>query len=118
MNTTSATEPAASAPGAPAPPPVTYADEARVLAFIAAHNLGDWVEQAVRFAWDAFPGAKGMTLEMFGAPGECGEHPFLDVATGTGVGESLRQDRDFVERWIAATPPRVTDLMGVSIDLR
>ena len=54
MNTTSATGPAARVPDAPPHPPVTYADEARVAAFVAAHKLGDWVELAIRLARESF----------------------------------------------------------------
>lgn len=118
MNTTSATEPVGWVPDAPPHPPVTRVDEARVAAFVAAHKLEDWVEAAVRLARDAFPQATRITLSMFGAPGEYGEALDIDVATSVGVDESLRQDRDFGGRWLAVTPPWVTDLLGISLDLR
>ena len=111
MNTTSATEPAAPAPGAP---PVSYADEPRIVAFLTAHDLDGWVDAAVRLAWDAFPGAKGIELRMFGEPGEYGERLILDVALAVDRAEGRRQYDEFVRRWIDATPPRATDLMGIS----
>jgi hypothetical protein len=68
MNTTSPAGVKGWIPDASVQPPVTRVDEARVSAFIAAHKLEPWVEAAVRLARDAFPGAKRITLEMFGAP--------------------------------------------------
>lgn len=96
---------------------VTYIDEPRVAGFVEAHRLGGYVDAAVALARKCFPKAKGFALEMFGEPGEYGERLYLDVAVG-GVDESLRQRREFVKQWIAATPPWVTDLMGLSTDLR
>src|SRR4051794_23059703 len=81
MNTTSATGVAGWVPDVSAQPPVTRVDEARVAAFIATHKLEEWVDAAIRLARDAFPGAKRITLEMFGAPGEYGERLFVDVVT-------------------------------------
>lgn len=97
---------------------VTYIDEPRVAGFVAAHRLGDYVDAAVRLARQCFPKAKGFALEMFGEPGEYGERLFVDVTTGAGVDESIRQYHDFIKRWVASTPPWVTDLMGLSTDLR
>lgn len=112
MNTTSTTGPAARVPDVPA---VTYADEERVAAFVAVHNLGDWVDLSVRLARDAFPGAKGIVLLMSGEPGEYGERVRLEVATAAEHEERMRQYNDFIARWIDATPPWVTDLMGISL---
>lgn len=97
---------------------VAYIDEPRVAGFVAAHRLGEYVDAAVALARKCFPKAKGFALEMFGAPGEYGERLFIEVAVGVGVDESIRQQHDFVKRWIAVTPPWVTDLMGISTDLR
>lgn len=97
---------------------LTYIDEPRVAGFIEAHRLGEYVDAAVALARQCFPKAKGLVLEMFGAPGEYGERLFIEVAVGVGVDESLRQRREFVTHWIASTPPWVTDLMGLSTDLR
>ena len=119
MSTTSATEPAAWVPGAPPHPPVTYADETRVAAFVAAHKLDDWVGAAIRLARDAFPDAKRVTLSMVGAPDdeEYGERLILDIAPGVGADQRERQYRDYVRRWIDATPPWVTDRMGIALTL-
>ena len=117
MYTTSATEPVGWVPDAPPHPPVTRVDEARVAAFVAAHKLEDWVEAAVRLARDAFPRAKRIALEMFGAPGEYGERLILDVTPGVDPDAQERQYRDFVRRWIDATPPWVTDQMGIRLTL-
>jgi hypothetical protein len=114
MNTTSATGVAGWIPDASAQPPVTRVDEARVAAFIAAHKLEPWVDAAIRLARDAFPDAKRIALEMFGAPGEYGESLFVDVITNAGGDTLIRQYDDYVKRWIAATPPWVTDLLGIS----
>ena len=114
MNTTSATGVAGWIPDASAQPPVTRVDEARVSAFIAAHKLEPWVDAAVRLARDAFPDAKRITLEMFGAPGEYGESLSVAVIIEAGTDELLRRHHDFVKRWMGATPPWVADLMGIS----
>jgi hypothetical protein len=117
MNTTSANEALGWTPAAASSPPVTRVDEQRVAAFVAAHKLEEWVEAAVRLAREAFPRAKRITLAMFGEPGEYGERLFVEVATGADVDESLRQYHDCVRRWIDATPPWVTDLMGITTDV-
>lgn len=119
MNTTSATGPAARVPDAPPHPPVTYADEARVAAFVAAHKLEDWVEQAIRLARESFPRARAIKVSMFGGPDdeEYGERLILDIAPGVGADQRERQYRDFVRRWIDATPPWVTDRMGIALTL-
>jgi hypothetical protein len=117
MNTTSANEALGWTSSAPSSPPVTRVDEERVAAFVAAHKLEEWVEAAVRLAREAFPRAKRITLAMFGEPGEYGERLFIEVAHDVSVDESLRQYHDYVKRWIDATPPWVTDLMGITTDL-
>lgn len=115
MNTTSATGVAGWIPDASAQPPVTRVDEARVAAFIAAHKLEPWVDAAIRLARDAFPDAKRIALEMFGAPGEYGEALILEVTTtGLSGDEMLARREDLVKRWVANTPTRVLDLMGIS----
>lgn len=118
MNTTSATEPAARAPATPLP--VSYADEPRITAFVAAHDLGGWVDAAVRLAWDAFPGAKGIAVYVDGEPGTDDERLMIDVAMGarTIVAEASRQYDGFVTAWNAATPPQVTDWICLAQDLR
>ena len=56
---------------------------------------------------------------MVGGPDdeEYGERLWVEAVTGAGVDESLRQYHDCVERLIDATPPWVTDKLGVSTDL-
>jgi hypothetical protein len=115
MNTTSPAEATACPPAAHGIPPVTYADEARVAAFVAAHKLEEWVEAAIRLARDAFPRAERITLRMFGEPGEYGERLILDVTPGVAHDDGERQYHDFVQRWIDETPPQVTDRIGIAL---
>lgn len=113
MNTTTTPDVSRWSP-AGARPPVTISDEPRVAAFVAAHNLEPWVEAAVRLARELFPDATGVSLSMFGAPGEYGECVFVDVVTSAGGAELSRQYGDYMKRWLAATPAAVSDLMGIS----
>ena len=115
MNTTSATEPVGWVPDAPPHPPVTRVDEARVAAFVAAHKLEDWVELAVRLARESFPGARAIKVSMVGGPDdeEYGERLWVEAMTEAGADESYRQYRECVDRWLAATPPWVTERMNV-----
>ena len=117
MNTTSATSATGWTPDA-ANVPVTHMDAARVAAFIAAHKLEPWVELAVRLARESFPAAKAIQIYMFGGPDdeEYGERLWVEAATDVqiSVDEWLRQDRNCAKRWLAATPPWVTDLMNIA----
>ncbi|HEY1190696.1 MAG TPA: hypothetical protein VGE74_23900 [Gemmata sp.] len=100
------------------PAKVARVDEPRIASFVETHRLNGYVDAAVHLARECFPNAKNITLEMFGEPGEYGERLYLEVATRAGVDEVLHQRSAFVTRWVATTPPWVTDLMGISTDLR
>ena len=120
MNTTSATEPAARTPDAPAAlPPVTYTDEARIAAFVAMYQLGEYVEPTIQLAREHFPRARRIAVYVDGYPGTDDERLMFDVAMelGTAPAEAVRQSSVFFRAWNTVTPPQATDWMCFSQDL-
>lgn len=121
MNTTSTTDPIGPTPDALPPlPPVTYTDEARIAAFVALYQLGEYVEPTIQLAREHFPRAKGISVCVDGYPGTDEERLMIDAAMGswTTPAEAGRQFDSLIRAWSAATPTPVREWICFSQDLR
>lgn len=97
--------------------PVIKTDAPRVDAFIREHNLGAWVDAAVRLFPEFFPEAVGVHIHMsHDAPGEYGEGVFVEARLPPAASDVVRRRWQLLRRWVRATPAWVGDVMCVSTE--
>ena len=92
-------------------------DLAPVRAFIDAHGLRKHAETAVRLAREAFPDAKGVTVQVENESDPVTACLVIDVATGLGPVESLHRREQFIRRWLPVAPPEVAERIILTLDL-